>query len=101
MDRANALAHMQVVRGPTNPRGIHWFSREHASALSPLLSGYEGHPSINRRFKWLLDTFELWNKADLKQLLEPVLQRRLIQSQPAFCTLCEEDRPRLFPASFL
>ena len=101
MDRANALVHMQVVRGHDQPRGIHWYSKEQAAGeLAPLLVGYTGFASQNKRFKWLLDVFALWHTGGFDELMRPILLARIVHDNPetsqAFYAMDPATRPWTF-----
>ena len=85
MDRANALVHMQLVRGPDQPRGIHWYSKANVAEsgeLAAILAEYTGFVAINKRYQWLMENFGLEQAANFREVLKPVLQKHILESNP-------------------
>ena len=100
MDIGNALCHMQVVRGPTSPRGIHWISRKHADEWQPLLENYKGFPSMNKRYEWLIGMFGLQNKSVFAEWTKPIFHRQWIHGGKDMHILEAQQRAgrvRLYP----
>jgi hypothetical protein len=85
MDRANALYNMQIIRGPNQPRGIHWISEEQASKndFKTVLEGYHGFHSMSRRYEWIIDAFNLGNTGNIKRWTTPVFIQELLMNENA------------------
>ena len=77
MDRANCLYHMTL---PGETPGMHWISKKDLESEDYrwLKEGYRGFGSINKRYQWLAETFNLEDDAIVQEWLKPIVIRKFI-----------------------
>ena len=82
---------------------LSWTLVRVVNLLAGVLAEYKGFAPINKRYKWLLDTFMLWDVSNFRELLEPVLQRGVLEASPgayqAYLAMDEMRRPKVFDSA--